>query len=426
MHGCLDAPFEAICAPPRGPADCENATPPPPPQGVNSYAASFITQQGGHACWAGVRKTVFGHPSAPTRGGQTQIPLAMDTDLRSSASPIRNEYHTLPILGEWLDILIFLCYLSIPVQLLLLLLMQPGVMYHRKLTSTFSNIELFRTRLLLLYFAMFIICCGLGHGINAMCSATTDESLWCFLVVPGKMVIALTSGATSAMLLLWMPSLTSWLRAIEIHRKGFTEVVVNELSLSNELSDVTFGSLMHVQDLANQIEQLQIELESLRDRPCKDNYLRGLVVWSLSSLAKLWTPSAHGGGKAASAWGYDRVTPQTIGSCTDVAPGGRCVVDASSSKVPDEEHDACKSDILSISFAGPSWATCGHSSSFLELCGSCGSLQDFSCMLLEGRFLMGQALARCTGPESGESLLPSRLRSCRLEIPAASTERSVL
>jgi len=298
----------------------------------------------------------------------------------------------LPVLGEWLDILIFLSYISIPVQLVLLLLKPPVVMDHRKLTSTFSNMELFRTRLLLLYFAMFIIFCGLGHGINAMCSATTDESLWCFLVVPGKMVIALTSGATSVMLLLWMPSLTTWLRAIEIHRRGFTEVVVNELSHSNELANITFGSVMHVQELANKVEQLQAALEASQAEPGpRSEPSTGSLM---SCVTKFWKGKKKAG-EAARKSGYQRVAPQKIGHTTgDTSAGGKMGgLAASSSSSMRLACDEAGAETMTISFVGPSWVTCSQSESFRDLCGSCGSLQEFSSMLLEGRTLMGQAHA---------------------------------
>lgn len=66
------------------------------------------------------------------------------------------------------------------------------------------------------------------------------------------MITVLTSGATLAMLLLWMPSLPSWLRDSGVHRRGPTAFVVNELSRNNELSDATFGSLIHVFGMASQ------------------------------------------------------------------------------------------------------------------------------------------------------------------------------
>eukprot|EP00428_Durinskia_dybowskii_P013597 CAMPEP_0170210086 /NCGR_PEP_ID=MMETSP0116_2-20130129/4639_1 /TAXON_ID=400756 /ORGANISM="Durinskia baltica, Strain CSIRO CS-38" /LENGTH=180 /DNA_ID=CAMNT_0010460581 /DNA_START=59 /DNA_END=598 /DNA_ORIENTATION=+ len=163
----------------------------------------------------------------------------MNPSLRSTLdSPIRYEFHLRPVLGQWLDIFIFLSYISIPVQLLLLVLKPPVVMDHRKLTST-----------------------AWEHGDV---QRQREESTWCLLIVPGKMVIAITSGATSIMLMIWMPSMTTWLANIEIHRRGFTQVVVNELNHGSTATaqNVSFASVLHVEELREKVQTLEALLDA--------------------------------------------------------------------------------------------------------------------------------------------------------------------
>mmetsp|Transcript_31847 Transcript_31847/g.93134 ORF Transcript_31847/g.93134 Transcript_31847/m.93134 type:complete len:701 (-) Transcript_31847:63-2165(-) len=335
----------------------------------------------------------------------------MNPSLRSTLdSPIRYEFHLRPVLGQWLDIFIFLSYISIPVQLLLLVLKPPVVMDHRKLTSTFSNLELFRTRLLLIYFALFIIFCGVGHGNTAMCSASGEESTWCLLIVPGKMVIAITSGATSIMLMIWMPSMTTWLANIEIHRRGFTQVVVNELNHGSTATaqNVSFASVLHVEELREKVQTLEalLDAEKAKAQTARNPMEVDNSSWWQRCLPKsallprttgtAWKRSSSPAGssdhgqaeRGACVIGYQRLKE----------PGGNAASSSSemvSTNNFDHKVGASGSDVefFSITFAGPAWNTLRISPALEELCGPCARLHDFAALLVERKFFMGQVHA---------------------------------
>jgi len=92
-----------------------------------------------------------------------------------------------------------------------------------------SSDELAESRALLIAFALFIVFCGCGHGINAR--KAISESSSDFLDAFQKIVhvgTALVSVSTSVLLGVWLPKLLSFCNDIEIHRKGYMKIMLEE------------------------------------------------------------------------------------------------------------------------------------------------------------------------------------------------------
>lgn len=155
-----------------------------------------------------------------------------------------------------LDILIFVAYVTIPVQLVLLLLRPTFIMDYSKFSETFSVREVFHTRLLAACFALFIVFCGIGHSMDAMAgSMCYTRRLPCSWLVVSKTCTCLASCATSVVLLAWTPSLTNWMGDVEIQRKGFTTKVYEELQEAGTVAGKAKG-------LANACTSLRRKLHS--------------------------------------------------------------------------------------------------------------------------------------------------------------------
>jgi len=177
-----------------------------------------------------------------------------------------------------------------------------------------------------------------------------------------KLAIALASGATSVVLQLWMPSLTSWLNDVEIHRKGFSQVMYDELTNVGEAERV--GAKRH---LAQKVSPKVI----------------GVAGQDPQEAARLLSGESFG----------------------DSAAGLNSTLDA-----------------LVVSFCGPHRILLKASGEFQEICGECLNLEGFRSMLLEGRAFSGQVNAALTSGAASLSevtLFPPSLPSIECKADCA-------
>jgi len=75
-----------------------------------------------------------------------------------------------------LDLAICAAYVSIPLQLLYVATRKVTTIDFRKITGNMSSDELSESRALLIAFALFIVFCGCGHGINARKALSESSS----------------------------------------------------------------------------------------------------------------------------------------------------------------------------------------------------------------------------------------------------------
>ncbi|CAJ1332929.1 unnamed protein product [Effrenium voratum] len=115
-------------------------------------------------------------------------------------------------------------YMAIPLKIALVA-SRPTCTLFRNITQ-FSKAELSRVRALGYCFALFLLCCGLVHGLDAHVDFMGCEvqSLLCRIRGPARVVSAAVSIGTSAAFCLAFPQLVAWANDIEIHRKGFLKV----------------------------------------------------------------------------------------------------------------------------------------------------------------------------------------------------------
>eukprot|EP00434_Breviolum_minutum_P017381 symbB.v1.2.015348.t1/scaffold1094.1/size138377/13 len=174
-----------------------------------------------------------------------------------------------------LDLAICAAYVSIPLQLLYVATRKVTTIDFRKITGNMSSDELSESRALLIAFALFIVFCGCGHGINAW--KALSESSSDFLEAFQKTVhvgTALVSVSTSVLLGVWLPKLLSFCNDIEIHRKGYMKIMLEEQGekycQGGEASPVATSSALEQmkgseRELRSKVAMLEGKLKKMQD-----------------------------------------------------------------------------------------------------------------------------------------------------------------
>eukprot|EP00437_Effrenium_voratum_P010051 CAMPEP_0181439652 /NCGR_PEP_ID=MMETSP1110-20121109/22543_1 /TAXON_ID=174948 /ORGANISM="Symbiodinium sp., Strain CCMP421" /LENGTH=370 /DNA_ID=CAMNT_0023563393 /DNA_START=51 /DNA_END=1164 /DNA_ORIENTATION=+ len=126
------------------------------------------------------------------------------------------------------DLAIFAAYISIPLQLIFVATRKVTAIDFRKITGNMTTDELAVSRTLILAFALFILFCGFGHGIKAYKALTNTSEAIEALEVPVHVATALVSVGTSLLLAISLPKIMFFCNSIEIHRKGYLKVMMEE------------------------------------------------------------------------------------------------------------------------------------------------------------------------------------------------------
>jgi len=168
--------------------------------------------------------------------------------------------------SAWLDLAICVAYVSIPLQLMIVATRKVTAIDFRKITGNMSSDELAISRTLIIAFACFILCCGFGHGMNAR-KALLDTSRDFFSKTERAIHVgtALVSVITSILLGMWLPKLLSFCNDIEIHRKGYMKIVMEEYVKDDQM--VTSGDLEEMKgserELRSKISNLEAQLKRM-------------------------------------------------------------------------------------------------------------------------------------------------------------------
>jgi len=152
-----------------------------------------------------------------------------------------------------LDLAICVAYVSIPLQLVFVATRKVTAIDFRKITGNMSSDELAISRTLIIAFACFILCCGCGHGIRARKAlSNTSEDFLSRMEHTIHVGTALVSVLTSLLLGMWLPKLLSFCNDIEIHRKGYMKIVMEEYAKEDQI--VTSGDLEEMKGSERAVE----------------------------------------------------------------------------------------------------------------------------------------------------------------------------
>jgi len=133
-----------------------------------------------------------------------------------------------PSLKPWLDMAICIAYISIPLQLIFVATRKVTAVDFRKIAGSMTTDELAISRLVLFVFALFILCCGFGHGIQAH-KAFSPDSLITVMERPMHIMTAIVSIVATTLLAVSLPKCHRFFNSIEIHRKGYLKVVLEDM-----------------------------------------------------------------------------------------------------------------------------------------------------------------------------------------------------
>lgn len=163
-----------------------------------------------------------------------------------------------------LDLAICVAYVSIPLQLVFVATRKVTAIDFRKITGNMSSDELAISRTLIIAFACFILCCGCGHGIRARKAlSNTSEDFLSRMEHTIHVGTALVSVLTSLLLGMWLPKLLSFCNDIEIHRKGYMKIVMEEYAKEDQI--VTSGDLEEMKgserELRGKVASLEAQLK---------------------------------------------------------------------------------------------------------------------------------------------------------------------
>ncbi|CAE7940008.1 unnamed protein product [Symbiodinium necroappetens] len=168
-----------------------------------------------------------------------------------------------PSLKPWLDIAICISYISIPLQLIFMATRKVQAVDFRKIAGSMTNDELATSRLLLFVFALFILCCGFGHGIHAQ-KAFSPESLINVMEAPVHIMTAVVSMVATTLLAVSIPKCARFFDSIEIHRKGYLKVVLEDMEPGRAGGNMTSGRPEEAErDLRNKVAVLEKKLQNL-------------------------------------------------------------------------------------------------------------------------------------------------------------------